>query len=125
MRGSVNVGLKLVPRFGELAQLGQGKDLEPAAVGQDGMLPVHEAMQAAKPADDLGTGPQVEVVGVAQDNLGPGGFDFLGAQGLDRRLGADGHENRGLDGAVGGVKCSGPGAFGLCYQLKSGHSVKF
>ncbi len=89
---------------------GEREDLEPAAVGQDGAVPVHEPVQPAKGLDHLAPGPQVEVVGVAQDDLGAGGRKLLGRHRLDRAERADRHEDRGLDRPVGGFENAGPRA---------------
>ena len=53
----------------DLAHVGEAEDLEAAAVGEDGAVPVHEAVQAAQLGDELVAGPQGEVVGVAEDDL--------------------------------------------------------
>ncbi|MPM74312.1 hypothetical protein SDC9_121299 [bioreactor metagenome] len=43
----VDVGGEGHPVLGYLAQAGKRKDLEPAAVGEDGSVPVHEFVEAA------------------------------------------------------------------------------
>jgi len=53
-------------------------------------------MQAAVLADDLGAGPQHEVKRVAEQDLGARAGHVLGTHGLDRAIGADGHERGGL-----------------------------
>ena len=57
-------------------------------------------MEAAPPRDQLVPGPQIEVVRVAENDLGPHVFQVLGRERLDGPLGANGHERRGLDDAV-------------------------
>ena len=52
------------------AQLGQAEDLESPAVGKDGTVPVHETMQPPELPDQFGPGPQGQMVGIAQDDLG-------------------------------------------------------
>ena len=52
----------------------QAEDLVAAGVGEDGAVPVHEAVQPPQGLDGLHPGPQIQVVGVAQDD---GGADFL------------------------------------------------
>ena len=54
----------------DLADVGELKDLEAAAVGEDRAVPAHEAVQAAQFGDQLVAGPQGEVIGVAEDDLG-------------------------------------------------------
>ena len=55
-----------------ILRLGEAVDLEAAAVGEDRPVPVHEAMQAAQLGDEVVAGPQGEVIGVAEDDLGAG-----------------------------------------------------
>ena len=57
--------------FGQFAAIGQRKDLETAAVGQDRTVPRAEAVQAARLFEDIRSRTQVKVVGIPQDNLRP------------------------------------------------------
>ena len=66
------------------------------------MLPVHETVQSPVCGDDGRTRSQHEVEGVAENDLGAQVFELLGGHRLDRAVGADRHERRGLDHAVGG-----------------------
>ena len=90
---AVEVRAKGDALVGKLAQLGQAEDLEAPAVGEDGAVPVHEAGKAAAFPDELGPGPKVQVVDVAQDDAG---LDYLPQvarqDSLYRSLRADGHE---------------------------------
>ena len=65
-------------------------------------------MQSAEAADELGTRTQGQVVGVAEDDARPERLEIVGRQRLDGGLGADRHEDRGLDLAVRGLEASGP-----------------
>ena len=56
----------------ELAECGKRHDLEAAGIGQDRAVPVHEFVQPAKRGDALGTGPQHQVIGIAEQDLGAG-----------------------------------------------------
>ena len=58
-------------------QVAERDDLEAARVGEDRAVPVHEPVQAAEPCDALVAGPQVEVVGVGQDDRGAGLADVV------------------------------------------------
>ena len=86
--------------FRDLAQLGQAEHLEATRVGEDGALPVHEPVQSAMRADHFRARAQHQVEGVAEDDLRADGFQFLGRHGLDRAVGAHGHEGRRLDHAA-------------------------
>ena len=67
----VDVAGKGHPLLGDLAAVGQAVDLVAAAVGQDGAVPLHEAVQTTGRLHHLRAGAEVEVVGVAQDDLRP------------------------------------------------------
>ncbi len=89
-------------------QVAERDHLEPARVGQDRPVPAHEPVQAAELRDPFVAGPQVEVVGVRQDDRGADLADVVGREGLDRRVGPDRHELRRLDDAVGQRQPPGP-----------------
>ncbi len=73
MRRAVQVRLERDAVRVELSQFGQRHDLEAAGVGQDRAGPVHEAMQPAEARNAFGAGPQHQVVGVAEYDVGAGG----------------------------------------------------
>ena len=52
------------------APRGEAEHLIAAAVGQDRPRPADEAVQAAAPRDEIVAGPQIQVIGVAQQDLG-------------------------------------------------------
>ena len=90
----------------------QGENLEAAGVRQDGPIPVHELVEAPHLPDEPVTGPEVEVVGVAQLDLAADLPEVERVHApLDGGLGAHVHEHRGLDhAAVGTGKLAAPGA---------------
>src|SRR5574344_862255 len=55
--------------LGHLAYVGQGEDLISSGVGEYGACPSLEAVQTACLVQDLGARTEVEMVGVAKDNL--------------------------------------------------------
>ena len=107
--------------LGQLAQVCKAHHLEAARVGEDRLVPVHEAVQPAQPVDPFRTGAQHQVIGVAQQDVGAGGGHAFGHHRLHRGGGADGHEGGGADlaarrpdharagRAVGGVQRKGKG----------------
>lgn len=100
--------------LGDLAHGAQRENLEAARVGEDGLLPVHEIVQAVMGLDHLQPRPQPQVEGVAKADLGADFGQRSGCHGLDRAVGADRHENRCLDDAVGqGQGAAAGGAVGL------------
>ena len=70
---------------------------------------MHKPVQPAKGFDDLTARPQVQVIGIAENDLGAGLEEILRRQGLDRPQGSHRHENRGFDATVGGLKRSATG----------------
>ena len=55
---------------------------KPPRVGQDRAVPAHEAVQAAEPRDALGAGPQHQVIGVAEHDVGAGRRTWSGYSAL-------------------------------------------
>ena len=86
---------------GELADGAQREHLEAAAVREDRPVPGLEAVQAARGAERVQAGTQVEMVGVAQDDLRPDVFAQVPViDALDGTDGPDGHEYGGMDPAM-------------------------
>ena len=86
----------------DFPDFGEAENLEAAAVGEDRPFPIHEFVQAAGGADDVESGPEVEMVSVAEDDLRAHLQQFARVEGLDAGLRADGHEHRRFDDAVRG-----------------------
>ena len=90
---------------GDLAQAAEAEYLKSSGIGQDGPWPGHELMEAAQPADGFVPRAQKEMISVAEDDLGVQIIDEVAREeAFDGGLRADGHEDRGLDDAVRGVK---------------------
>ena len=71
----------------------QAEHLESSRVREDGTVPSHEPMQTAHLGHKLSPGSHREVVQVCEQNLRSQFLELGGQQTLDRRLGADGHED--------------------------------
>ena len=69
MLAAVDVGAELATLFREFANAREGKHLKAAAVGEHGAVETVELMQAAGLFYNVQAGSQVEVIGVAEDNL--------------------------------------------------------
>ena len=106
--GAVDVGLEGDAALVDAAELGQRHDLIAAGVGEDGLLPMHEFVQAAELGDALGAGPEHQMIGIGEDDIGAARRHVLGEHGLDRRPGANRHEGRGADDAAGRGDQPGP-----------------
>ena len=61
-------------------------------------------MQAAEASHHLHAGPEVEVIGVGENNRRPQVFENVLGNGFDRAQGSDRHENRGFHLAVRGIE---------------------
>jgi hypothetical protein len=92
--------LELYPFLADLAQFTQAEDLKSAAVRQDRMIPVHEAVQTAQMFYQAMPGPQIQMVGIGQDDLGIDRQKVFGGHGLDGRIGTHRHEYGGFNAAV-------------------------
>src|SRR5258705_7262436 len=101
---AVEVRPELRALFRNLAPLRETEHLVAAAVGQHGMRPADEAVQAPAPGDQLVAGTQIQVIGVAEDHLRACLLEVTVAHGLDASLRAHGHERGGLDDPVGRAK---------------------
>ena len=108
----VEVRLKRHAVVPDIAQLRERENLEPAAVGQDRSVPAHKTVQPTKVADQLAARPQVEMIGVAQDDLRTDLVQVCGRQRLHCALGADRHEDRRLDRAMARRQSAPPGGRG-------------
>jgi hypothetical protein len=70
----------------------KGEDLEAARIGQDRPIPAGEGVQPAQIRDQLVTGPEMQVIRVAEDDLRADGAKLVRVEALHRPLRADGHE---------------------------------
>src|SRR5581483_8278157 len=75
-------------------RVAEGEDLEAAGVREDRPVPAHERVEAAELGDQLLAGPEMEVVRVAEDDLGADPAQLVGVDRLHRRLRPDRHERR-------------------------------
>jgi hypothetical protein len=111
------------PVVGHLDQIGEREDLEAAGIGQPGLVPRREAVEAAEVADDLVTRPKEQVVGVGEDDLRAHLLELPRLHRAHGRARRHRHEDRGFDHAMGGVQPPGAGAVALRYQLEHQYAV--
>jgi hypothetical protein len=108
---AVEMGSEKDAFFGDFAEGVETEDLESAGIGEDGSGPGHEFVESAELTDGFVAGAEEEVISIGEDDFGVEVVQQLnGEEALDGRLGADGHEDRGFDRAVGGVEDPGSGA---------------
>ena len=98
----VEVGAVVDPGVVDLLQATQAEDLVAVAVGEDAVVPAHEAVQAPVGSDQLRAGAVREVVRVAEHDLRPAGLQVPGGEALDRPIRPHRHEHGRLHRAVGG-----------------------
>ena len=73
-------------------RVAEGEDLIAPRVGEDRPVPAHEAVQAAELGDQVGSGPEGQVVRVAEHDLRAEVAHLVRVEHLHGRLGPDGHE---------------------------------
>ncbi len=108
MARAVEVRLELGTLFADDTPLGEAEDLKAAAVGEDRSRPPDEPVQTAAAGDQLVTGPQEQVIGVAEDDLGVHLLQVAMQCRLDGSLRPDRHERRRLHDAVRGLEFTEP-----------------
>ena len=91
---AIEMGAEAHAFVSDFAELGEAVNLEAAGVSEHGARPADEAMQAAHAADGFVTGAQVEVIGVAENDLGAERFNHVLRYGFDAAGRADRHEDR-------------------------------
>src|SRR5204863_5886833 len=84
----------------DFANFGEAEDLEAAAVSEDGAGAIDELMQTARGLDDLQAGPDEQMVGVAQNDLGAHLAQLAWIKRFDAALRADRHKDRRIDDAA-------------------------
>jgi len=87
----------------------QAEHLEAPGIGEDRPVPAHEAVQSAVRRHELGSGPEVQVVGVGEHDTRAQLGEVARLHALHRGLGADGHEAGRLDVAVRRLEARDPG----------------
>ncbi len=100
VRRAIQVRPKRHAVFRHLAQLAQAEHLEPARVGQNWLVPRHEALHPAQRAHHLHARTQVQVVGIVQQNLDTQLFKHILRHALYRPQRANRHKHRRLHHAV-------------------------
>ena len=80
----VDVRLEGIAGFVDSGELGQGEDLETAAVGQYGPIPAIELVQTACSFDYIDPRAQIQMISIAKNNFRPALFEILGCHRLDR-----------------------------------------
>src|SRR6185295_12148138 len=97
---AVQVRLKLDAFFAQLSQVAEAEDLIAAAIGQDRTFPGSERVQAAQLVNGEMPGPQIEVIGIPQNDAGSCLFKAALRESFDASLCADRHEYRRIERTV-------------------------
>ena len=104
MSAAIDMGAEIDAVLGNLSAIGEAEDLEAATVGEDGSIPTGKFVKAPTPGDELITGPQHQVIGVAENDTRTNLLQVTRCQCFDRPLGADRHEYRRVDLTVSGLQ---------------------
>ena len=75
---------ELHPFFADLAQLVEAEDLKATGIGKHGPRPGDKTVQPSQPPDQLVTRPQVQVIGIGENDLRVQLFEQMLGDGLDR-----------------------------------------
>ena len=108
MARSIDMRLESYAALAELAQFRKAHHLKAPGIGEDGMGPVHECVQAPERPDPLGSRRQHQMIGVGKHDVVAKRPHRIRMHGLDGRGGADRHEGRRADHAARGRDCAGP-----------------
>jgi hypothetical protein len=105
---AVKMGLEVSALLPNLAPFSQAEDLKPAAVREDGQIPIDEFVQPARCADDVHARADVEMIRVAEDDLRAHLAQLARVNRLHAALRAHGHEHRRVHHSVGRGQSSEP-----------------
>ncbi len=83
-------------RFLHLSPRSEAEHLVAAAVGQDRLVPSDELMKSARRRDSLGARPQIEMVGICENDFRADVLQITMGHRLDRPLSAHCHECGGV-----------------------------
>ena len=123
-RGAVDVRLEHRCPVVDSPAEGEAIDLKAAAVGEDRPVPAHEPVQPAQIGDQPVSGPERQMIGVAQNNAGAAFFQLPRRQPFDGRLRADRHEDGRLHAAMRRFQDTGPSGAISRQHLKAKRHVK-
>src|SRR5579885_2989929 len=100
MLRAIEVRTKAYALVSDFAQLREAIDLVSAGIGENRARPGHEPVQAAQPAHQLVPRPQVQMIGIGEDNGRAELLEGLLPQALYRGLRPHRHERRSLHRAM-------------------------
>src|SRR5688572_22496856 len=86
--------------FVHLATRRETEDLIAAAVGEDGLVPSDEGVETTERADAFGARPQIEMIGIGEDDLCAEIVEIAMCYGFHGALSADSHERGRVHDAV-------------------------
>jgi hypothetical protein len=96
-KGPIDMTLELDAVLLDPAQPFEREDLKSTGIGQHGAVPGGEPVQPSHGLDHALTRPQVQVVGIAQNDLGAGAANVPRAQPSDDSVSTHWHERRSPD----------------------------
>ena len=93
-RTAIYVRTKLDAVGCDFANLRQTENLKPAAIRQHGVGPTDEFVESASLANDVYAWSNIEMIGIAENDLGAHLAKFARVEGLYAALSSHGHEHR-------------------------------
>jgi len=111
--GAVEVRTKTHAFVGDAAKLGEAENLIAAGVGEDGVRPGHELMQATEAANQFVAGTQIKMIGVGEEDFRAQLFERFLRECFDGSLRADGKKKWRFHCAVGRGEAAAPRSSGI------------
>lgn len=97
VRRAVQMGAKCDSIFGDFAEFAEAEDLEAARIGEHGAIPANKFVESAEFADQIMARAEVEMVGIAKNNLRVQFFQNVLGNGLDGTDGSNRHKCWGVN----------------------------
>src|SRR5258708_17238335 len=118
MRGAIQMRAKRHAFFADFTQFVEAENLKSARVGKNRPPPRHKPMEPAELTHRRDARSQIEVVGIAKNNLRAQFLKDVLRYTLHRSQRADGHKHWSFDGTVRREQASKPGAAGGFLNLQ-------
>jgi hypothetical protein len=118
---TIDMALKFDPMLLDSAQPLQGEHLETTRVGEHRAVPGGEPVQSTHRLHDVLARAEMQVVGVAQDDLGAGAADITRAEPADHGVSTDRHERRRSHVSMRQRESSRPGKPGRALEVELKH----
>ena len=109
MAGTVNVALEGHSLVSDFSEGSQGKNLKSPRIREKVLVPQGKTVKSTSFFHNINSRPQVQVVGVGQENLKANFFQIILCHGLDGGTGSHWHEHGSANWAMGKLHDSSAG----------------